>query len=311
VQEAGLVLAWPAPIEQIATLPSADRQIALKMTNAGDGSRSVETDFVIHQQDDAVSLRPMKDTMNAGYRLTGDGSVVQFDATLFYSIARPAAYVLSENHVEPALGRLFRASAVAIAATRDLDDFLVARPERHEAAGLDSAARRERLGADMVAAINARLAALTGEGADLGVTVQRVDIVAMLPPLAKSAFDSVLTVAQTAQQREAASRTEAATIRQQADQDRDHAMAAAEAAAQERVHGAQASVATVRALEAVADTPAHRSSAMADFYREQIGPILARAGQVTSVDAPTGQHLVLLGAGRAGDPAQADAAAPP
>jgi regulator of protease activity HflC (stomatin/prohibitin superfamily) len=79
VQEAGLVLAWPAPIEQIATLPSADRQIALKMTNAGDGSRSVETDFVIHQQDDAVSLRPMKDTMNAGYRLTGDGSVVQFD----------------------------------------------------------------------------------------------------------------------------------------------------------------------------------------------------------------------------------------
>jgi len=311
VQEAGLVLAWPAPIEQVTTLPSADRQMPLAMNIRGDGSRSMETDFQMHQPDDTVSLRPMKDTMNASYLLTGDGSVVQFDATLFYSITNPAAYVLAEAHVDPALGRLYRSAAVALAAASDLDDFLVARPERHLAAGLDPAARRERLGADMVAAINARLADLARHGADLGVTVRRVDIVAVLPPLAKSAFDSVLTVAQTAEQREAASRTQAATRLQQADQDRDHALAAAEAAAQERVHGAQAAVASVRALANAGDTPAHRDSVMADLYREQIGPILARAGQVTTVDAASGQHLVLLGSGsgQAGEPGASDPAA--
>ena len=308
VQEAGLVLAWPAPIEQVTTLPSADRQMPLAMDIRGDGSRSMETDFQMHQPDDTVSLRPMKDTMNASYLLTGDGSVVQFDATLFYSITNPAAYVLAAEHVDPALGRLYRSAAVALAAASDLDDFLVARPERHLAAGLDPAARRERLGADMVAAINARLADLARHGADLGVSVRRVDIVAELPPLAKSAFDSVLTVAQTAEQREAASRTQAATRLQQADQDRDHALAAAEAAAQERVHGAEAAVASVRALANAGGTPAHRNSVMADLYREQIGPILARAGQVTTVDAAAGQHLVLLGSGsgQAGEPGVSD-----
>ncbi len=301
LQEAGLVLAWPSPIEQIITLPGADRQITLPMGAHGDGSQSVETDFQIHQPDDAVSLRPMKDTMNAAYLLTGDGSVVQFDATLFYSITNPRSYVLAADHVEPALSRLYRASAVALAATRDLDDFLVARPERHEGSALDSAGRRERLAADMVNAINARLAGLAAHEADLGVTVRRVDILALLPPLAKSAFDSVLTVAQTAEQQEAASRTEAATRLQQADQDRDHALATAEAAAQERIQGAKASVAAMRALAASGDTPAHRASMMQDFYREQVGPILGRAGQVTTVDAVPGQHLVLLGGSHPGD----------
>jgi len=298
VQAAGLVLAWPSPIEQLTILPSADRQIALPMHVRAADNESVETDFQIHQPDDAVSLRPMKDTMNEGYRLTGDGSVVQFDATLFYSIANPAAYVLATSHVEPALGRFYRASAVALAARSELDDFMVARPERRfGGAGLDPAARRERLAADMVAAIDARLADLAARGSDLGVVVRRVDITALLPPLAKSAFDSVLTVAQTAEQQEAAARTMAATRRQQADQDRDRALSAAEAAAAERVRGAQAAASGVRALASNGDTPAHRQSAMADFFREKIGPILAQAGQVTTVDSVSGQHLLLLGGG--------------
>lgn len=307
VQAAGLVLAWPSPLEQLTLLPGADRQMVLPMHVHAADNESVETDFQIHQPDDAVSLRPMKDTMNEGYLLTGDGSVVQFDATLFYSIANPAAYVLAVAHVEPALGRFFRASAVALAARSELDDFMVARPERHlGGAGLDPAARRERLAADMVAAINARLADLAAQGSDLGVVVRRVDITALLPPLAKSAFDSVLTVAQTAQQQEAAARTAAATRRQQADQDRDHALAAAEAAADERVRAAQAAASGVRALASTGDTPAHRQSAMADFFREKVGPILAHAGQVTTVDAVSGQHLVLLGGSAANaDPASA------
>jgi regulator of protease activity HflC (stomatin/prohibitin superfamily) len=309
VQNAGLVLAWPPPLEQITTLPSPDRQMSLALREQGADSSS-ETDFTIHQQDDAVSLRPQKDTMNAGYLLTGDGSVVQFDATLFYSITAPAAYVLAQDHVEPALGRLYRASAVALAAARGLDDFLVARPERHPGGGDDPAARRQRLAADMTAAINARLADLARHGSDLGVVVRRVDVVALLPPVAKSAFDSVLTVAQTAAQREAAARTEAATIRQQADRDRDRARTVAEAAAAERVHGADAVSATFRALAQGTDTPAHRRAVLAELYREKIGPILTQAGQVTTVDAASGQPLVLLGAHQGAPGAAGPAGAP-
>ena len=64
----------------------------------------------------------------------------------------------------------------------------------------------------MVTAINQRLAALRRAGADLGVEVSRIDIVALLPPVAKAAFDDVLTASQIADQTVAAARTDAARI---------------------------------------------------------------------------------------------------
>jgi modulator of FtsH protease HflK len=300
VQEAGLVLAWPRPIETITLLPARDREIELKLQTGNGGAPSSETDFQIKQPDDVIQLRAQKDTWNAGYFLTGEGSVVQFDATLFYSISNPAAFFLASEHVRPALQRIYRASAVALAATRDLDDFVVARPERQAVPGLAdaelaSSARRQRLAADLTDAMNRRLRELARQGSDLGVTARRIDVVAVLPPVAKSAFDAVLTVTQTADQQAAAARTDAATLRAQADRDRDRVLSEAAATAQETIGSARTATAEIRALEQQTGDPAHRRSLLAEYYREQIGPILARAGQVTTIDPRDAQRLILPG----------------
>jgi len=300
VQDAGLVLAWPRPIETITLLPARDREIELKLATGNGTDPSSETDFQIRQPDDVVQLRTQKDTWNAGYFLTGDGSVVQLDATCFYSIGNPAAYFLAREHVEPALQRIYRASALALTAARDLDDFVVARPERQSTAELDANGRRQRIAADLAVAMNRRLLDLAAKGADFGVEVRRIDVVAVLPPVAKSAFDAVLTVTQTADQQAAAARTEAATLHAQADRDRDRLLSEAAAAAQETVAGATAGTAEIRALEQRNADPAHRQSVLADYYREQIGAILAQAGQVTTIDARDAQHLILPGPGMAG-----------
>jgi regulator of protease activity HflC (stomatin/prohibitin superfamily) len=295
VREAGLVLAWPRPIETIMLLPARDREIELKL-DAGSGTDpSSETDFQIHQPDDVVQLRAQKDTWNAGYFLTGDGSVVQFDAALFYTISDPAAFFVAGDHVEPALQRIYRASALELAASRDLDDFLVARPERRSIAAFDASFRRQRLAGDLAAAMNRRLLSLTRQGADLGVEVRRIDIVAMLPPVAKSAFDAVLTVTQTADQETAAAQTEAATMRAQANRDRDRVLSEAAAAAEETIGRATADAAEIRALEQAVADPGHRQSILAEYYREQIGRILAGAGQVTTIDPRDAQRLILPG----------------
>jgi regulator of protease activity HflC (stomatin/prohibitin superfamily) len=295
VREAGLVLAWPRPIETIMLLPARDREIELKL-DAGSGTDpSSETDFQIHQPDDVVQLRAQKDTWNAGYFLTGDGSVVQFDAALFYTISDPAAFFVAGDHVEPALQRIYRASALELAASRDLDDFLVARPERRSIAAFDASSRRQRLAGDLAAAMNRRLLSLTRQGADLGVEVRRIDIVAMLPPVAKSAFDAVLTVTQTADQETAAAQTEAATMRAQANRDRDRVLSEAAATAQETIGRATADAAEIRALEQAAANTGHRQSTLAEYYREQIGRILAGAGQVTTIDPRDAQRLILPG----------------
>lgn len=302
VQNAGLVLAWPEPIETITLLPARDREIALKLDSGNDSAPSSETDFQIHQPDDFVQLRAQKDTFNGGYFLTGDGSVVEFTATLFYSISDPAAYLVEGDHIAPALQRIYRTSVLDLAGTSVLDDFLVARPESHAAAVLDASARRERLAGDLTAMMNRRLQELAGEGSNLGVEVRRIDIVAMLPPIAKSAFDAVLTAAQTADQQAAAARTDAATMRAKADRDRTRVLSEADATAQEMTSRASSRAATIRALARSAD-PAHRDSVLAEYYREQIGPILAQAGSITAVDPGDSGRAILPGPGiLPGDP---------
>jgi regulator of protease activity HflC (stomatin/prohibitin superfamily) len=300
VKEAGLVLAWPRPIETIELLPGRDREIELKLDTGSGTDPSSETDFQIHQPDDVVQLRAQKDTWNAGYFLTGDSSVVQFNATLFYSISSPAAFFVAGPHVEPALQRLYRTSALALAASRDLDDFLVARPERHSDAAAAASVRRQRLATDLAAAMNRRLLNLARQGGDLGVEVRRIDIVAMLPPIAKSAFDAVLTVTQTADQQAAAARTDAATRHAEADRKRDRVLSEAAATAQETLGRAMTSTAEIRVLEARSVDTVHRQSQLAEYYREQIGPILSRAGQVITIDPRDAQHLILSGPGATG-----------
>jgi regulator of protease activity HflC (stomatin/prohibitin superfamily) len=295
VREAGLVLAWPNPIEQITFVPAFDRQIPLKITVAPNAGPSAETDFQIHQPDDVVTLRRQKDAWNGQYFLTGDGSMVQFDATLYYRVSNPGAYVLSRDHVEPALQRLYRASAAMIASGHDLDDFLVARPEdaAHPVSG-DVAGRRQALRGEVVAVINRRLEALRREGSDLGVVISRIDILALLPPLAKAAFDDVLTASQIADQTVAAARTDAARTEQEAQRSYDHSRSEAEAAAEEQVRVAAAETADVGVLHTEI-TPDNRNSLLGQYYRDRIGAILRKIGHVTTVDMRGRQSVIIQG----------------
>ena len=292
VQSAGLLLAWPAPIEQVRLLPAADRQIEAPIAQQETGFLSDETDLHLMPNDDVIHMQGERDLNNASYLMTGDGNVVALQSTVFFTIGDPAAYLLVEDHVLPALRRIYLASAVALSAARTLDDFLVARPDGGADPGL--AARREALRGDLVTAMNARLAQLRADGADLGIAVARVDMVAVLPPIAKAAFDAVLTAAQIAEQGAAAARTDAARITQEADRSHDQLLTEATAAAEERVRTASTDMAPVAALEAQI-TPENRVSLTAHAYQEQIAAILQHAGDVAAIDMRGRQTLVLPG----------------
>ncbi len=249
VQEAGLVLAWPNPIEQITLVPAYDRQIAVKIEAPANSGPTPETDFQVRQPDDVVTLRQQKDAWNGQYFLTGDGYVVQFDATLYFRVIDPGAYVLSRDHVAPALQRLYRASAAMVASGHDLDDFLVARPENSDQpVSAEVAGRREAWRGQLISGINQRLATLRRASADLGVEVGRIDIVALLPPLAKAAFNDVLTASQIADQTMAAARTDATRTLQEAQRGHDRSAAEATAAAEEQIRTAAAETADVGVL---------------------------------------------------------------
>jgi regulator of protease activity HflC (stomatin/prohibitin superfamily) len=302
VQEAGLLLAWPTPIEQVRMLPAGDRQIEYKVPAQQTGFQSDETDMQLEPNDDVIHLQGDRDLNNSAYLMTGDGNAVSLDATLFFTITDPTAYLLVEDHVRPALQRIFLATAVSVAASRNLDDFLVAQPDQTQADAGNAtdaavallAARRQALRSDIVAAMNARLVALRRAGEDLGVEISRVDMEALLPPVAKAAFDAVLTAAQIADQEAAAARTDAARMTQEADEQRDEILAAASAAADERVRTAMEQTAPVDALEAQ-ETAANRATLLTHAYQDQIGAILQHAGEVTAVDMRGGKQLVLPG----------------
>ncbi len=275
VQQSGLVLALPRPLEQVVLLPGAENQLVLKVA-----APSARIPGIIDDASGAGDLPP-----DAGLYLTGDGGVVLLDAAIDWRIADASSYYVARDHVPAALRRIFLRAGVMVAASRQLDDFLAVRPER----AADATAQ------DLVAAMNAQLGALTRAGAGLGVEVTRADVTALLPPSARSSFDAVLDATQRAEQGLAMARTEAARARQQADQTRDSLLSAAHASAAERLAGARASTAVISALEARMD-PAGRPSMLDQVYRDRIGKILRQAGSVSTVDAKSVSRLILPGA---------------
>lgn len=281
---AGLLLAWPEPLEQVAILPAADRviehhvtallrsEILPAWTNAG-GVKS-----------DAVA--------GAGYLLTGDAGVVQLDVQVYYVISDPVAFALQGEHVLPALDRLTEHAAVAICASRDLDTILVARPEM---AGNDShiAERRERLRGDLRQGINVQLAALRAAGSSTGIDVRRVDVQSSLPPAAVDAFNAVLTASQQAEQDIASASNEAARIHQTAVQWSDRALQVSHANASEQIARASTDTATVQQL-----ANNHDPQLLWRQWRERMPAILAHAGSVTAIDPHDDAHLILPGPDR-------------
>ena len=189
IQNAGLLLAWPQPFEQVVLLPAADRVIERRVENLLRSDAALQADRV------ASFATPLSDALaGSGYLLTGDAGVVQLDVRVFYKVTEPYAFVLQGDHVLPALDRLVTRSAVALTAARDLDTILVARPEL---IGSDNGAaeRRERLRGDLVQGINKRLAELAASGLGLGIEATRVDVQSSLPGPAVNAFNAVLTPA--------------------------------------------------------------------------------------------------------------------
>ncbi len=280
VQPAGLLLAWPRPIEQVALLPAPARQIELKMVARTAGAPA-----------------------EAGTYLTGDGGAVLLGATLTWHVVDPVAYLQARTHVDPALNRLFAASAVTVAAGRSIDEFLVVRPE-HDDTDPMVQAQRQALRGDLTREINRRLRALEVQGAPLGIEVTRADITALLPPAAKPGFDAVLEATQRAEQGLAAARTQATLTLQAADRDQDRILTEARADAEERVDKVRTQIAAIAALE-TRDDPAGRPGLLDRLYRERIAAVLGQAGSVIAVDPHGGSRLILPGTTASGGAARA------
>ncbi|SER79603.1 Regulator of protease activity HflC, stomatin/prohibitin superfamily [Pseudomonas sp. NFACC02] len=289
VQNAGLLLAWPQPFEQVVLLPSADRVIERHVETLLRSPTALAADKV------TSFATPMSDALaGSGYLLTGDAGVVQLDVTAYYKVTDPREFVLQGEHVLPALDRLVNRSAVSLTAARDLDTILVARPEL---VGSDSqsAERRERLRGDLVQGINKRLDELTATGVGLGVEVVRVDVQSSLPAAAVNAFNAVLTASQQADQAVANARTDAEKANQTANQQADRTLQVAHAQASERLAKAQTDTAAVTGL---AQSIQNKSDPglLLRIYRERVPGILKQAGSVTTVDPHDDSRLIIQGA---------------
>ncbi|MFK3972474.1 SPFH domain-containing protein [Pseudomonas sp. NPDC087358] len=289
VQNAGLLLAWPQPFEQVVLLPSADRVIERHVETLLRSPTAMAADKV------TSFATPMSDALaGSGYLLTGDAGVVQLDVTAYYKVTDPREFVLQGEHVLPALDRLVNRSAVSLTAARDLDTILVARPEL---VGSDSqsAERRERLRGDLVQGINVRLEDLSKTGVGVGVEVVRVDVQSSLPAAAVNAFNAVLTASQQADQAVANARTDAEKLNQTANQGADRTLQVAHAQASERLAKAQTDTAAVTGL---AQSIQNKSDPglLLRIYRERVPAILKQAGSVTTVDPHDDSRLIIQGA---------------
>ncbi|WDG81280.1 protease modulator HflK [Pseudomonas chlororaphis] len=289
IQNAGLLLAWPQPFEQVVLLPAADRVIERRVESLLRSDAALQGDKV------ASFAVPLSDALaGSGYLLTGDAGVVQLDVRVFYKVTEPYAFVQQGEHVLPALDRLVTRSALALTAARDLDTILVARPELIGADN-QAAERRERLRGDLVQGINQRLADLAMTGQGIGIEVTRVDVQSSLPGPAVSAFNAVLTASQQADKAVANARTEAEKLTQTANEQADRTLQVAHAQAGERLAKAQADTATIQSL-AQAQRNGTDPEMLLRIYRERLPKILGQAGSVTTVNPKDDSRLIIQGA---------------
>ena len=288
-QQAGLLIAWPRPIEEVRLLPGPDRQLSQDV-----GTLPPESEKAF-----AIVTSGANETLPKGIAafLTGDGNIVLLNATLFYRINDAQAFALAESHVAAALDRVFRATTVRVSAGRALNDFLVV---QSDAASGDKAgtegitALRGEVRASLLASVNDRLRQLSADGAGLGIEVQRIDMTAWLPPDAKTAFDAVLTATQAADRGVAVAQTDAERRRQDADRERSALLRSAEATAKEMVAAANVDTAGILAIERE-ETPQTRDSLLLRAYRSRVADIMNRVGSVTVIDPQSGVRFVLPG----------------
>jgi len=289
-QEAGLLIAWPRPIEEVQLLPGPERQLSQQVPAL---PAPTEKSAALIGPGPGGPGSPLP--ANAEAYLTGDGNAVLLDATLVYRINDPVAYSLEESHVPAALERLFHASAVQVAAGRNLNDFLVVPDDVQQASESHPVmALRAEVRNTLLQSVNARLQALSAAGTPLGVDVERIDMTPLLPPEAKAAFDAVLVAAQAADRGVATARTDAERRRQGANQLSERLISSAQATAKEMVSSATVATSTILPLEHE-ETALTRSSLLLNQYRARVSDIMNRVGAVTLVDPKSGARFLMPG----------------
>jgi regulator of protease activity HflC (stomatin/prohibitin superfamily) len=286
-QEAGLLVAWPRPIEQTQLLPGPERLLTQEVANLAPASEVAQGLIGPFGSSQGIP-------QNASAYLTGDGNVVLLNATLIYRINDPISYALAQSHVAPALDRLFRATTVHVTAARNLNDFLVVQSAGTEGGNQSALALRGEVRSSLIQDMNARLHVLADGGSPLGVEIERIDMTAWLPPQAKSAFDAVLVATQTADRGVAVARTEAERRRQEATRLHDQLLADAQARALEFTSTANVNTAAILALEHEV-TPATRASLLLREYRAKVAAIMNKVGSATLVDPQGGTRILLPG----------------
>ncbi len=287
VQESGLLIAWPRPIERVEVLPGSERQLSQDVASLPPPTEKAQELVGPFGSEQSIP-------QDSSAYLTGDGNVVLLHAALIYRITDPIAYVLQRDHIAPALDRFFRAATVDLTAGRNLNDFLVVQSGATGAGAQNVMALRVEVLRSLLDSVNARLNGLSAAGSPLGIEVARIDMTAFLPPEAKTAFDAVLLATQAADRQVAEARTDAERRRQEANRERDRYLAAAQATAAERVSRANVDTARILAL-AHEETPPTRNSLLLREYRAGVSQILNRAGSTVLVDPKTGVRFVLPG----------------
>ena len=283
-QRAGLLLAWPSPLEEVRLLPAEER---LQQRPIDRLSRAPEARLLDQA---GIPLAQMNDAQaGSGYLLTGDLGVTQLRAAVYYRITDPAAYVRQGDLALPMLDKAVEAAAMRLCASRGLETIMATRE-----AGAGAAVARERLRAELAQESNARLNAWKRSGAGIGVEVSRIDLQSTLPRAAQAAFDAVLSADQAAQRQLAQARTEAALSKQQAQAAVAEAVNGAQARAGERIAQARAETSEIQALAARAGG-AEGAELLRQLYQQRMPGILAKAGKVTTVDPAAAGRLILPG----------------
>lgn len=274
--DAGLVWAWPRPIEEVVRLPGPDSQ----------RTQAVGVLDVAGRAQNSIKLGGELDLRENGYLITGDGGVVHLTGTVTYRVKDPVAYLVTRDRLAPAIERAFCTGAIRAGAGRTIDGVLSAGAGVGD---LGAAERRERLAGEVRAVMNVILTQLA-----TGVDVLRIDLNAALPERAKPFFEQVVAAESEAARKVAEANTDSERYRQDGQQQRTRLIEQAQAAAREEVVRANIATDRIAALAAEA-TPARRALLLTRLYRERIEAILARAGSVSVVpNAPV--KLIVPGA---------------
>lgn len=284
VEGAGLLFAWPYPIERVERVPGSERIL--------------ERDVLALQREQQLSQINSWDRDNdagagAGYLLTGDAGVVQLNVRVFWRVDDPVQFALQRPHIEPLIDRLAERAAAVVCVGRDLDSILVTRPETLQN---DSRAAQQRiqLRSDFKQAMAQSLTRLAAGGNDPGIRIERVDITSSLPENAVAAFNAVLAAGQQAEQAVASARTAAALRTQQAQQQADRTLGQAQARGQEIVAQANVDTRTIVQL-AQARHDGTDGGLLQRVWRDKVTHILAQAGQVITVAPGDDSRLILQG----------------